>query len=1289
MHRCPYLKCLGSITDVRELYKRFQNQVYGFALVEAQFESIIAFKPEVAQHVPLELLFDILDNDNDGRVDGLELLGGLTLCCHATFEEKARFCFELFDFNLNSIMSKNELVMMMMSSICGMNLLTGGGEELEPELEVFEALAADALARADLNSDGQIDYQEFLYWARSNRDLMTGLEALNRIAMEAIADIDPEDSAPETDDGDLSDTDPNNKVKSILQGEGVVQKSQKQIGSEISAMFNAPSAGDQGAADASNITPWKTQVFEPTNFKKKRDTNEGPATNLELSWAFGYKALNCRNNVRYVGSPDGEQHIVYFTAALGILYNPRTRTQSFYMGHTDAITCLSLHPNNQIVATADVKAHIHIWNVETPSAGSVAITALSVIKGFVKEGLLHVLFSPGGDRIVTVGRDNDHTICIHDVNSGQIISSAKGLVNPNFVFDIAFNAAGTELAVVGKQEIRFYTGVHTKKRAIDSYSGKIGKNGKRQTFFSVVYIREDAIVGCASGELYRFHEKHCVEIVQAHGLREPVLCLFYNSNDGTLFSGGKDCIIKMWDSSLRSVGEQIDLSEDVDGDGKADSGSLDSALISIQNYENVMLVGTRGSDIFQVTLPKRPGTPHAMERIAWGHATGDVWGLAVHPIREEFATCEDDKTLRIWSIRTHEQVNLRQMPEVSRSLAYSPNGEILCLGMADGSMALMEVNSPILRVYATWKHSEIIITDIKFSPNGNFIAAGSGDSNIYVYASDDKVEFRRHAVCRGHCASITHLDFSANSAHIQSNGADNALLFWNLQGNQVKNSSSLRDTAWATYTCTFGWPMQGIWPPDCEYEDINACQALPDIGDIVTGDDFHKVNLFKYPALKSGALHKTYVGHSSHVTCVRFSASKRYVVSVGGNDRTILLWKHSIELDESDIDDADDADGSSGNSSDSSGAASSSSGEGAGLPTAHGIYIANEIADVGPRSIEQEAVNIGWSVQDLQEYVQQHKSMVFANKSKAGANVSGAAAEPVAQWKSAIVEPSRWKREDGSTDVDLTLKWVHGFRAHDCRNSVLYSAAGDIVYNAAALAVVYNKGAGKQQYLMAAHVDEVIGLCRHPAGQIFASGEAGSQPSIVIWNSKDMQVQSKISKVHQRGVPLLAFNSKGNVLASIGLDADNTLCLHEWMKAVEILRTPTEKSRILALCFLANDSTSAQSDYEGTITTTAFTGNAGERPGTDIVVTAGVKHLKFWWAQGRNVQSQRALWGSSRVCRKEKEGTVMCVASTNKHICVTGSDTGSLIVWKNFKVIHTPMIDFHLQLLFSLLFKTY
>jgi hypothetical protein len=165
-----------------------------------------------------------------------------------------------------------------------------------------------------------------------------------------------------------------------------------------------------------------------------------------------------------------------------------------------------------------------------------------------------------------------------------------------------------------------------------------------------------------------------------------------------------------------------------------------------------------------------------------------------------------------------------------------------------------------------------------------------------------------------------------------------------------------------------------------------------------------------------------------------------------------------------------------------------------------------------------------------------------------------------------------------------------------------------------------------------------------------------------------MQVLGSIRNCHERGVPLLAFNSNGKILASIGLDGNSTLCLHEWLKGVEILRTPTNKGKVLALCFLANDAADADFSAMESVTpklTASVDGGMRQAAKRDVVVTAGERHLHFWWTQGQNVQSQRALWGRHR---EAKKSTIMCVASANAEICITGSANGGLMIWEKFRV---------------------
>ena len=299
----------------------------------------MSFKESVAQHVPLENLFNILDNDNDGRIDGLELLAGLTLCCQAEFEEKARFCFELFDFNLNASLSKKEMIVMMISAICGMNLLLGGDEEEEPELKTFEKLAKDAFLRADKDKSGAISFDEFVIWARSNRDMMSTIENLAKLAEEAKREVDTEDSAQSTSEGELSDAEPPDH-HSLPSYYNTLSKSKSKA---PHTAFSDEHFGDDKMEDDDNfmaIVQWKGQIFEPSNHCPSKRRNDGPDTNLMLEWVHGVRAQTSRGNIRYVkdeSAPDRLDFIVYPAAKLGIVFEISTRRQRFYQVRLSAL----------------------------------------------------------------------------------------------------------------------------------------------------------------------------------------------------------------------------------------------------------------------------------------------------------------------------------------------------------------------------------------------------------------------------------------------------------------------------------------------------------------------------------------------------------------------------------------------------------------------------------------------------------------------------------------------------------------------------------------------------------------------------------------------------------------------------------------------------------------------------------------------------------------------------------------------------------------------------------------
>ena len=77
----------------------------------------------------------------------------------------------------------------------------------------------------------------------------------------------------------------------------------------------------------------------------------------------------------------------------------------------------------------------------------------------------------------------------------------------------------------------------------------------------------------------------------------------------------------------------------------------------------------------------------------------------------------------------------------------------------------------------------------------------------------------------------------------------------------------MSDTEWFTWTCLLGWPSQGLLQ-GVDGTDVNAICRSWNKKIVATGDDFGKVNLFKYPSPLPKSKCKSFAGHSSHVTKV-------------------------------------------------------------------------------------------------------------------------------------------------------------------------------------------------------------------------------------------------------------------------------------------------------------------------------------------------------------------------------------------------------------------------------------
>mmetsp|Transcript_20952 Transcript_20952/g.63838 ORF Transcript_20952/g.63838 Transcript_20952/m.63838 type:complete len:1077 (-) Transcript_20952:92-3322(-) len=305
--------------------------------------------------------------------------------------------------------------------------------------------------------------------------------------------------------------------------------------------------------------------------------------------------------------------------------------------------------------------------------------------------------------------------------------------------------------------------------------------------------------------------------------------------------------------------------------------------------EVIVMGSTRGA---VVAIQSGRGGASRSRTLANAHF-GQVWGLAWHPIqRGLFATCGHDNRICLWDAEARRPHYARKIPLAAHALDWHPRGNQLACGFRDGYFAVFAYTEGQLAATVARRPCREDIDDLKYSPDGSMLAVASHDQYIDVYMASRG--YRHRCRLRGHTSYLTHIDWSADSRILQSNCGAYEILYWNpSSGQQIRSTKDNveADTDWATWTCVLGFPAMGIWMPDSDGTDVNACHRTRDGGHLVTADDFGTVRLYNAPVVVGHAPHRAYKGHSAHVMNVRFSKDERYVVSVGGNDKGVFLWE--------------------------------------------------------------------------------------------------------------------------------------------------------------------------------------------------------------------------------------------------------------------------------------------------------------------------------------------------------------------------------------------------------------
>uniref|UniRef100_A0A8D8QNL7 Echinoderm microtubule-associated protein-like 1 n=1 Tax=Cacopsylla melanoneura TaxID=428564 RepID=A0A8D8QNL7_9HEMI len=621
------------------------------------------------------------------------------------------------------------------------------------------------------------------------------------------------------------------------------------------------------------------QLYAPSHLADNYEISKvaaPPQNKLKLDWVYGYRGKDCRSNLYLL--PTGE--IVYFVAAVAVLYNVEEQTQRHYVGHTDDIKCLSIHPNKLLIATGQVaghdakegKPHIRIWN-------SVSLQTVSIIgMGELERSISCLSFSKadGGTFLCAVDEGHDFNISVWDwqkTDRGSKVTETKCSVDT--VVAAEFHPLDrNSIVTCGKSHINFWT--------IDAG----GTLYKKQGIFEMTRDKPKYVTCLAftqTGEVLSGDSNGNI-IVWTRG-SNTISKFIRNVHEGSVFSicvlkegsivsaGGKDGRLLQFDSNLQPTGYEAQIAEHLGGIRTVTEGRGSQLIVG--TTRNCILVGSLELGFSPVVL---------------GH-TDELWALAAHPSLSQFLTGGFDRIVQLWDSMSHSVVWSKDIGEQAQSAAFSPDGSIIIVGCLLGKWIVMD--SETREAYSMHTDGNEPIQVVKFSPDGKLLAIGSRDNYIYVYeVSGDSRKYSRVGRCTGHSSFITHLDWSDDNMYIRSNSGDYELLFWNAGTcRQVPQSSQFRDVTWSSNSCTITFHTVGIWPEGADGTDVNTCERSHGAKLVATGDDYGKVKLYAYPAAQPKSLCHVYHGHSSHVTSVTFLHDDSRIISTGGKDTSVMQWQ--------------------------------------------------------------------------------------------------------------------------------------------------------------------------------------------------------------------------------------------------------------------------------------------------------------------------------------------------------------------------------------------------------------
>lgn len=268
------------------------------------------------------------------------------------------------------------------------------------------------------------------------------------------------------------------------------------------------------------------------------------------------------------------------------------------------------------------------------------------------------------------------------------------------------------------------------------------------------------------------------------------------------------------------------------------------------------------------------------------------------------ASCGDATTILIWDMISDSPLHtLPHQGLLVSSIAWSPNGSLLAIGDAEGSIHFWEFTDStesFVRTQTFGDHTNII-GGLDFTPDGYTLASASWDGTVKLWeVADGQLQ---HTLA-GHTDCVHRLVWSFDGQCLASGGSDGKILLWDVERRDYK--LALKDHTANIWGLAFAPDgrrlLSGSEDGTLREWDITNGQSIriiqsyaaaifdvdwsPDGKQLVSGAADRSVTVWDLHTAKSV---RRFCEHRGSVGSVGWSSNGQWIAS-SGSDNTIHLW---------------------------------------------------------------------------------------------------------------------------------------------------------------------------------------------------------------------------------------------------------------------------------------------------------------------------------------------------------------------------------------------------------------